>query len=129
MMKINPLSPASARRGSIKNRYSNTCGVARQTAPERRKEMEELGKLIRDLFDEQRNQNYELRTALEKTQSENVELRNKIDAIKTVVEEVVYQYSNSKEHYISSIWGKKAEKIFDALAIEFEEEEENDDNL
>lgn len=91
--------------------------------------MEELGKLIRDLFDEQRNQIYELRTALEKAQSENIKLRNKIDTIKAVVEGEVSQYSDSKEHYISSIWGKNAEKIFDALAIEFEEEEENDDTL
>ena len=88
--------------------------------------MEELGKLVRDLFDEQKNQIHELRTALEKAQSENAELRNKIDTIKIVVEDSLY--SNSKEHYISSIWGRNAEKIFDVLEIEFEEEEENDDD-
>lgn len=91
--------------------------------------MEEIGKLIHELFDEQRNQIHELTAMLEKVQSENAKLRNKIDTIKPIVEEAVCQYSESKEHYITSIWGKYAEKIFDALAIEFEEEEENDDNL
>lgn len=92
--------------------------------------MEELGKLIRDLFDEQKMEIADLKDECATLRLENrkieTEQRGMMESLKnvaTIIAPLVVK-STTGEWYMQSLWGKDFEKLIKLLGIELKEEEE-----
>lgn len=93
-------------------------------------EMEELGKLIRDLFDDQKMEIADLKGECSALRLENrkieTERRSMMEILKniaTIIAPLVVK-STTGEWYMQSLWGKDFEKFIKLLGIELKEEEE-----
>lgn len=78
--------------------------------------MEEIGKLIHELFDEQREELKDLR-------SENRRCDRLIRGVADIIREHTIK-SKDDGWYVSSIWAKDAVKLFELLGFDWTEEEE-----
>lgn len=81
--------------------------------------MEEIGKLIHELFDDLRLKNVTLENRCQAMEREIRILEKVTDIISALVVK-----STNGEWYVQSLWGKEFDKLIALLGIELKEEEE-----
>lgn len=86
--------------------------------------MEEIGKLIHELFDDLKKENAELKEALLRSDAKNRKMEKITDIIAPLATK-----SYAGQWYMDSLWGKKFEELADLLGIELKEEEEENDTV
>lgn len=89
--------------------------------------MEEIGKLIHELFDELKTKNAELDSSNRWLGAENRRMVSTIASIAAIVKKNIVKHH--EEHYMSSIWGEDFRELVALLGIELEEREENDETV
>jgi len=85
--------------------------------------MEEIGKLIHELFDDQKMKIEELTTHCYYSDTENRKMIMTLDKVTDIIKSLVTK-SSTGEWYMQSLWGKDFEELINLLGIEKKEEEE-----
>lgn len=81
--------------------------------------MEEIGKLIHELFDDLKKENTKLK---DRCWEMGREIR-KLEKVTDIISALVVKSTNG-EWYMQSLWGREFDKLVDLLGLELKEEEE-----
>lgn len=81
--------------------------------------MEEIGKIIHELFDDLRLKNVTLENRCQAMEKEI----HKLEKVTDIISALVVKSTNG-EWYVQSLWGKEFDKLIALLGIELKEEEE-----
>lgn len=84
--------------------------------------MEEIGKLIHELFDDLRSKNETLENRCQRLNDENNKMALVLAKVTDIISPLMVK-STTGERYMQSLWGEKIDKLIDLLGIELKEEE------
>jgi len=85
--------------------------------------MEELGKLIHEIFDDQKKEIAELKEQFLFADKENRRMWKVLEKVTDIIAPLVTKSSDG-EWYMQSLWGKEFGELVNLLEIELKEEEE-----
>jgi len=85
--------------------------------------MEEIGKLIHELFDDLRTKNETLEDRCQRLNEENNKMALALAKVTDLVSSLVTK-STTGDWYMQSLWGREFDGLIDLLGIELKEEEE-----
>lgn len=88
--------------------------------------MEEIGKLIHELFDDLKKENAQLKDWTDKLEAENRLMVQNLAKVRDIIVRNISKSNSSEEYYVSSMWRHDYKGLIDALGINEKETEEYD---